>query len=202
MPASKDEIALTFMGLAFRLGFRRTSVEDVARRLRISKKTIYESFPSKEAMLDYALELAARDQRRKVEERLTEVTALGRALETVRIALADARAGFAASPAVDLVDPDLQADVNDRVFGPMVRDLLEQGVAAGEFHVADVDMTSRFVQAIGMESVRQIHDDPWSRPEEATVDAIRRLIAGTDAAATSDAVPGAGKKSTKKSKKK
>ena len=50
MPATKDEIALTFMGLAMRYGFRRTAVEDVARALRISKKTIYEYFPSKEAL--------------------------------------------------------------------------------------------------------------------------------------------------------
>jgi hypothetical protein len=68
--------------------------------------------------------------------------------------------------------------VNDRVYGPMIRDLLEQGIAAGEFEVADVDLTSKFVQAIGMEAVRQIHDDPARHPEEATVQAIRRLIAG------------------------
>jgi hypothetical protein len=29
-----------------------------------------------------------------------------------------------------------------------------------------------------MEAVRQIHDDPSSRPEGAAVEAIRRLIAG------------------------
>ena len=178
VPASRDQIALTFMGLALRHGFRRTSVEDVAKALRISKKTIYEAFPSKEAMLEYALELAALEQRRSVEARITETSALGRALEVVRIALADARAGFAANPGVELVDPELQAAVNDRVYGPMVRDLLAAGVTSGAFSVADVEMTSRFVQAIGMEAVRQIHDDPESRPEDAAVEAIRRMIVG------------------------
>jgi len=178
MPAGRDEIALSFMALAVRYGFRRTSVEDVARALRISKKTIYEYFAGKDELLDYALELGAREQRRRVESLLTETTALGRALQVTRIALADVRAGFAQNPAVELVDPDIQAAVNDRVYGPMVRELLEQGVAAGEFEVADPDQTSRFVQAVGMEAVRQIHDDPLSRPEEATVEAIRRLIAG------------------------
>jgi AcrR family transcriptional regulator len=161
-----------------RYGFRRTSVEDVARALRISKKTIYEHFASKEAVFEHALELAALEQRRRVESLLTERTALGRALEITRIALADARAGFAQHPGLELVDAELQAQVNDRVYGPMVRDLLEQGVAAGEFEVADVDLTSRFVQAVGMEAVRQLHDDPANCPEEATVEAIRRLIAG------------------------
>ena len=134
MPATKDEIALTFMGLAVRYGFRRTAVEDVARALRISKKTIYEYFPSKEALLEYALELGALQQRRRVESLLTETTALGRALEVTRIALSDARAGFAQNPGAELVEPpEIQTRVNDRVYGPMVRDLLAQGVAAGEF---------------------------------------------------------------------
>jgi AcrR family transcriptional regulator len=101
MPATKDEIALTFMGLALRYGFRRTAVENVARALRISKKTIYEHFPNKEA------------------------------LQIVRIALADARAGFAQNAGVELVEPqEIQALVADRVYGSMVRDLLEQGIAS------------------------------------------------------------------------
>ena len=179
MPATKDEIALTFMALAIRFGFRRTAVEDVARQLKISKKTIYEYFSSKDALLEYALELTALEQRRRVESMLTETTALGRSLEVTRIALADARAAFEQYPGVELVEPpELQTRVNDRVYGPMIRDLLEQGVAAGEFEVADVDLTSRFAQAIGMEAVRQIHDEPAGHPEEATIQAIRRLITG------------------------
>ncbi len=183
MPATKDEIAQTFMALAFRFGYRRTAVEDVARQLRISKKTIYGYFPSKEALLEYALELGARGQRARVESLLTEKTALGRALEVVSIALADARAFFASSPHAEMVEPpELQAQVNERVYGPMVRELLERGVAAGEFEASDIDMTTRFVLAMGMESVRLIREDPTSHPEEATIQAIRRLITGEGAA--------------------
>lgn len=200
MAASKDQIAQTFLGLALRFGFRRTSVEDVARALRISKKTVYEHFASKDELLDYALELAALEQRRRVESLLTEASALGRALQVTRIALRDARAAFAQNPGIELVDPDIQAAVNDRVYGPMVRDLLEQGLAAGEFDVADPAQTSRFVQAVGMEAVRQIHDDQASSPEEATVEAIRRLIAGGSGAAPPPAA-GPGKKPKKKAKK-
>ena len=197
MPATKDEIALSFMALAVHYGFRRAAVEDVARQLKISKKTIYEYFPSKEALLEYALELAALEQRRRVESLLTETTALGRSLEVTRIALSDARAGFAKNPGVELVEPpEIQTRVNDRVYGPMVRDLLNEGVAAGEFQIADVEMASRFVQAIGMEAVRQIHDDPGSHPEEATVEAMRRLIAGESNASAP------AKKPKKKAKKK
>ena len=203
MPASKDEIALTFMGLTVRYGFRRTAVEDVAKALRISKKTIYEYFPSKEAILEYALELAALQQRQRVESLLTKTTALGRALQVTRIALADAREGFDQNPGLELVEPpEIQTRVNDRVYGPMVRDLLAQGIAAGEFAVADVDLTTRFVLAIGMEAVRQIHDDPASHPEEATVEAVRRLITGESTAPAPASAAAPAGKSKRKAKKK
>jgi hypothetical protein len=38
------------------------------------------------------------------------------------------------------------------------------------------------VLAMGMESVRLIREDPTSHPEEATIQAIRRLITGEGAA--------------------
>jgi AcrR family transcriptional regulator len=179
MPASREEIAQKFMELAFRFGYRRTAVEDVARALHISKKTIYEYFPTKQALLQYALELGAQGQRLRVESMLTEKTALGRALEVASIALADARAFFESSPNEEMVEPpELQAQINERVFGPMVHELLVQGVEAGEFEVPDVDMTTRFVLAVGMEGVRLIREDPSNRPEQATRDALRRLITG------------------------
>jgi AcrR family transcriptional regulator len=210
MPATKDEIAQKFMDLAFRFGYRRTAVEDVARALRISKKTIYEYFPSKTALLQYALELGAQGQRRRVEARITESTALGRALEVVGIALADARAFFESNPSEEMVEPpELQAQVNERVYGPMVRELLRQGVAAGEFALPDIDMTTRFVLVVGMEAVRVIHEDLTSHPEQATLDAIRRLITGESRSGAAGGAAHGGtaapaptkKKKTKKAKK-
>ena len=181
MPATKDEIAAKFMELAFRYGYRRTAVEDVARALHISKKTIYEYFPSKQALLKYALELGALGQRQRVESLLSEKTALGRILEVVSIALADARVFFETNPSEEMVEPpELQAQVNERVYGSMVRELLEQGVAAGEFVVANVGMTTKFALAVGMEGVRLIREDPASHPEQATLEAMRRLITGND----------------------
>ncbi len=179
MPATKDEIAKTFSALVARFGYRRTSVEDVARTLRISKKTIYDSFSSKEDLYRYAIELWATEQRAHVESLITAPTAVGRIEQVTSIAFADARRGFEASPGNDVSEPsEITAEVNARVFGPMVRDLIAAGNAAGELDVPDPETTAAFVVAIGTEAVRRVRDDPSSHPEEAALDAIRRLIAG------------------------
>lgn len=179
MPATKDEIAMEFRKLVLRYGYRRAAVEDVARSLRISKKTIYDFFPSKEDLYRYAVELWATEQRRHVESMLTETTALRRIAQMTSIAFADARRGFESNPYQDATEPpEILAQVNARVFGPMIRDLLVQGNASGEFHVEDPDMTAAFGVAIGTEAVRMLREDPSSRPEEAALDAIRRLVVG------------------------
>ncbi|MDI6901721.1 MAG: helix-turn-helix domain-containing protein [Anaerosomatales bacterium] len=182
MPATKDEIATEFRAQVLRYGYRRAAVEDVARSLRISKKTIYDFFRSKEDLYRYAIELWATEQRRAVESMLTETTALGRIEQATAIAFAEARRGFEANPFQDATEPpEIVDEVNARVFGPMIRDLLAQGVESGEFSIPDVDMTTAFAVAIGTEAVRMLGDDPAGHAEEAALDAIRRLVGGTAA---------------------
>lgn len=179
MPATKEEIAVEFRKLVLRHGYRRAAVEDVAHSLRISKKTIYDFFASKEDLYRCAVELWALEQRRRVESMLTETTALGRIVQAASLAFADARLGFESNPYQDSTEPaEILADVNAQVFGPMIRDLLVQGNASGELRVVDPGMTASFVVAIGTEAVRMLGEDPASDPEEAALEAIRRLVAG------------------------
>lgn len=179
MPATKDEIALKFTALAFRYGYRRTTVVDVARALHISKKTVYDFFASKDALLDYALELSAAEQRRRVESSITETTALGRILQVVTVALADVRRFVESSPHAEMLPPpEINDQVNARVFLPMVRDLIAAGAASGELDVEDVEMTAQFAMAVGMEAARAIMKDAARRPEAAALMAIARLVAG------------------------
>ncbi len=180
MSAPKDDIATVFGQLVLRHGYRRAAVEDVARALHISKKTIYEHFGSKEGLYRASVMLWAAQQRQRVESLLTEVTALGRIEQVTAIALADARrsAETEAYPDPD-GPPEIVAQVNAHVFGPMVRDLLEEGHRTGEFCVEDPELTTAFALAIGTEAVRLILEDPERRPEQATLDALRRLVAGS-----------------------
>ncbi|MHB0981365.1 MAG: TetR/AcrR family transcriptional regulator [Thermoleophilia bacterium] len=177
MPATKEEIAATFDRLALRYKYRRASVDDVARELHISKQTIYEHFQTKQDLYRSSVELWAREQRAHVEALLTETTALGRIAQVVEIAFADARRSFDANPSADASEPgEIVDEVNARVFGPMVRDLIVQRNEAGEFQVEDPGTTAAFTVAVGTEAVRMMRDDRSGRAEEAAYDAIRRLI--------------------------
>jgi TetR/AcrR family transcriptional regulator, mexJK operon transcriptional repressor len=179
MPATGDEIAATFGELALRYGYRRASIDDVARALRVSKQTIYEHFGSKEGLYRASVELWATQQRQRVESLLTETSALGRITEVTEIAFADARRGFEANPYRDATEPpEIVAEVNARVFGPMVQGLIVRGNDTGELRVEDPEMTAVFAMAIGTEAVRMMRNDPSSRAPEAALDAMRRLVAG------------------------
>ena len=182
MPATKDEIAATFMELVCRHGLRRTAVEDVARALHVSKKTIYQHFGSKNDLLRYGIELWAKRQRPRVESLLTDATALGRIQQAVGVALADARSFYGSESRVDMdVAPEITAQVNDKVFAPMLCDLLVEGVTAGEFDVVDCEATALFIVAMGTEAVRMLEADSEGCAEEYLMDAIRRLLHAADA---------------------
>ncbi len=144
MPATRDDIARQFMALAFRYGYRRTSIDDVARSLRISKATVCDHFPSKEALLGEAV-AAARAQRASVEGRLIVTTAVVRVNQVIRAALADVRAFDASNPHPEMTEPaEMTARVNAEVYTPMVREIVEVGVATGELDVPDAEMTAAF----------------------------------------------------------
>lgn len=179
MPATRDEIAAAFGEQAQRYGYRRASVDDVARSLHISKQTIYDHFGSKKGLYRASVELWAAQQRQRVESLLTESSALGRIAEATAIAFADARRGFEANPYGDASEPaEIVAEVNAQVFGPMLRDLMVRGNESGEFHVKDPETTAALAVAMGVEAVRLMRDDPSGRIEEAALEAVRRLVAG------------------------
>ena len=125
------------------------------------------------------MELWAARQRQRVESLLTESSALGRITQAALIAFDDARRGFAANPCGDTTEPpEIAAEVNTRVFGPMLRDLIVQGNDSGELHVKDPEMTAAFAVALGVEAVLMMRDDASGRVEEAALEAMRRLVAG------------------------
>jgi len=99
----------------------------------------------------------------------------------IGLAFADAAAGFAASSRGQAwtQPPELLAHANDHVFAPWIRKTLDEGNDAGEFDVADPDLTTAFCMAIAMEGMRRLAEDIDSDPVDQVTAAILRLVSRT-----------------------
>lgn len=177
MACTKDEMARVFLALADRYGYRRARVEDVAARCRVSKKAIYVVFESKAALYEHALGLWAREQRSAVEARLRAEDPDGQLAEWVGLAFSDAReaAGNSRHPEAD-GPAELVNEVNERVFAPLLTDLLIRGNREGAWEVAEPALTARFCVAVGVEGIASLLRNPAHDTEVATLDAIRRIV--------------------------
>jgi len=157
-------------------------VEEVASRCRISKKTIYEQFENKAALYEYSLGLWAEEQRAAVESRLTAREPEAQLAQWVGLAFADAREASANLRHAEADGPaELVSEVNERVFAPLITDLLVRGNEEGTWTVAEPELTARFCVAVGVEGVSRMLHEPGHDTETATLETIRRIVGVIDA---------------------
>lgn len=124
-------------------GYHGTTLEDIADRLGVRKAALYHYFPDKEALL-YACHAAGlAEVHRHVEEARARHAGAREQLaylirEHVRV-MTDTLAGSSLAFEVSALSPAHQAEVIDARdrYERALRDVIVQGIAAGEFH--DVD---------------------------------------------------------------
>lgn len=138
-----------------RFGFRKTTVDEIAERARISKRTLYEVFQSKEKILAELVMYEARTFRRFC---LNELDRLDEPVARLRAFCELSSRFFEENPFLGRVVAD-----DERLYKPflgnelhlveagiehMARELVEEGVAAGAFRVADVAATVDCIMAL------------------------------------------------------
>jgi AcrR family transcriptional regulator len=117
-------------------GVRRVTMDDIARELRISKKTIYRHFPDKAAMVQACTDRLAQAVMPTVEAALTgtgPVTArLERALQTLATVARMISAHFMADVRSDY--PEVWQKIDERRRGILAHyeRLITEGIATGE----------------------------------------------------------------------
>lgn len=164
----KNEIVATAIGILATNGYQGMNLEDVAERTDIAKATLYHYFRSKDELVAAALDVLTEEVMARLAERAagmddTSPTALLGALvdEQVRILTETA-------PEVATVfswprpwPPAIQDSMKQmrRRHDAVFRDVVERGVADGEFTCPDIDVAMQCLHGILNQSA------VWIRPD-------------------------------------
>jgi AcrR family transcriptional regulator len=182
MPATKDEIAELFWRHVEHYGFAKTSVGEVAAELGISKTTVYQYFSSKDDMLRYVIQNAAKEEADQVEREYAalptywdrfEKLVRERVLQSTRDWLdryqdTEAKNQF-----------EFGARVYGEVYDTLVQRWADEGAKAGEFHLVQGDLllTARFIGSVLQFAIARTRVDRERDIDDAVVEAVRKQLA-------------------------
>jgi AcrR family transcriptional regulator len=179
MSSRKDEIADGFARHFEHFGYKKTSVDEVASELKISKKTIYEHFSTKEEIFYYVVYRVGKQFRRRMEKDLAACVTYREKIERL-VRLIFAQTCQWLKEGNDAFEFKYKYNIAELAFkdayGELVTELVEGGVEAGEFSGVSVAVTVRFIQGIIKEAMDIVVAEPDAPAEDEAVSAIMKLL--------------------------
>lgn len=159
-------------------GYARTTLDGIARELKISKKTIYVHFEGKRDI--YAHVVARQAQREKMRlaasaARLPDYAA--RVEAVVRSVLDMARAHVVETSEDEwLREYEVAGDAFRKATGDLLRELVQGGMDAGEFGAGDASLVEKMVAAMIVEYLLAVNADPSYDRDAELVGRIGRFV--------------------------
>jgi AcrR family transcriptional regulator len=176
MSATQREIAEVFRRRVEEVGYTRATLDDVARSLKMSKKTIYVHFGGKREIYAYIVERQAAREKARLAAMLAALpTYAARVEAAVRIMLEAAREHVERTERDEwLAEYEVAADAFRKANGDLVRELVQAGMDGGEFAPGDAALVEQMVTAMVIEYLLLVRDDPaYDRDEELLARIIR-----------------------------
>ena len=176
--SQKDQIAETFERLATRVGYTKANLDEVARELRISKKTIYVHFDGKREIYGYVVERQARREQARLR---TMVAALpnnrAKVEALLKFVIGSARAHITETSKEEwLAEFEIAADAFRKANGDLLRELVADGIATGELSAGDADFVEKMVAAMVLEYTVLVNSAPHYDRDEELVERILRFV--------------------------
>jgi len=178
MSATQKEIAEVFRRRVEEVGYAKATLDDVARSMKISKKTIYVHFDGKRDIYAYIVERqAAREQARLAAMLAALPTYAARVEAAMRIMLDTARQHVERTDRDEwLAEYEVAADAFRKANGDLLRELVQAGMEAGEFAPGDAGLVEKMLAAMLVEYVLLVREDPSYDRDEELLGRIRRFI--------------------------
>lgn len=174
----KEQIAETFERHVGRFGYAKTTLDDVARELRISKKTIYVHFDGKRDIYGHIVGQQAKREQAKLRAMIADMpTHRQKAEALLKFVIGSARAHIAETTEAEwLQEYEIAADAFAKANGDLLREVVEDGIAAGEFADGDAALVERMAKAMLLEYVVMVNADPEYNRDEELVERLLRFI--------------------------
>lgn len=178
MAVTKERIADVFEKHVQRFGYAKTTLDEVARDLGISKKTLYVHFEGKGDIYGYIVARLAQDSRRQMAGALATLPTYRdkvRALAT--LVIGQARAHVVETTEADWrQEYEVAVDAYREATGSLLRELVEGGAAAGEFTLRDGMLGERMLAAVLVEYALMLREDPALDRDEELIAAVCRFL--------------------------
>lgn len=175
----QEKIAESFEKHYNQFGYKKTSVDDISQDLRISKKTIYKNFDSKEQIFNFLVQKIAGQFSKMIEPKLKEVATYEKKMEQlVFIIFQDIRNWLKESQGS--FDFRFQFELTQKAFQEayhsLAKSLFLAGIENGEFSKTNVELTIKFLDIILLESMKLIHVNHDLGIEQDTARSIIKLL--------------------------
>ncbi len=175
----KDQIAEVFQKHFNYHGFKKTSVDEIAQELKMSKKTIYKHFSSKEKIFYFIISKVALKFSKDMEKKLvpfpTQIEKINQLIIMIfaetRNWLKEGNDAFEFKYKYEIAQIAFQ-DAYNEVF----KRILNYGVETGEFKISNIEIIVRFINGIISESMKLITSNPELEVEGEVISSVGKLI--------------------------
>lgn len=175
----QEKIAESFENHYNQFGYKKTSVDDISKDLKISKKTIYKHFNSKEMIFNFLIQKIADQFCEMIEPKLIEVPTYEKKMELlVFIIFQDIRNWLKESQ--DSFDFRFQFELAQKAFQEayhsLAKKLFMAGIENGEFSRTNIELTIKFLDSILLESMKLMYVNHDLGIEQDTARSILKLL--------------------------
>jgi AcrR family transcriptional regulator len=174
----KEQIAEVFEKHLTRYGYAKTTLDEVASELHISKKTIYTHFDSKRDIYAYLVHGMAAAEKTKLAAAVATLPTYSARIEAVMTYVLQAgRAHVEETSETEWAQElEIAGDAFRKANGDLIRELLEAGMEAGEFPKGDAVLVEKMCAAMVVEYLGMVNADPSYDRDAELLDRIRRFI--------------------------
>ncbi len=178
MNTTKQQIAETFERHVNERGYQKANLDDVARELKISKKTIYVHFDGKRDIYAHLVARQARDMKLQLAAAVAPLPTFAAKVEAaVKTLLDQARAHIDQTSADEwLAEYEIAADAFRAANGELLRELVQGGIDAGEFRSGDAALVETMIAAMILEYLQLVNADPSYDRDAELLERIVRFV--------------------------